>query len=184
MMKFTQSNAIEGDMESINYLIKKIHENAISHGWWEEERSRDEIFALIHSELSEALEEYRNSKPMIYYMDGKPEGIAVELADAVIRILDYIGRKQDDNHFHYHYNYQHYKVNILEKDSLPELVVCCHRYITEAYIAEVVEWMMFEKCIYNIQKWLESNGINLEKIIKIKHEYNKTRPYRHGGKII
>lgn len=67
--------------------------------------------ALIHSELSEALEEERAGNrirpgdpvPMIYYSGGgyvataptkccvKPEGVAVELADAVIRIADLCG---------------------------------------------------------------------------------------------
>lgn len=27
-------------------------------------------------------------------------------------------------------------------------------------------------------------GIDLEKMVKIKHEYNKSRPHRHGGKVI
>jgi NTP pyrophosphatase (non-canonical NTP hydrolase) len=43
---------------------------------------------LVVSELSEAVEEYRNRKPVYYVVNGKPEGIIVELADAVIRIAD------------------------------------------------------------------------------------------------
>jgi hypothetical protein len=27
-------------------------------------------------------------------------------------------------------------------------------------------------------------GIDIEAIIKEKHEYNKSRPYKHGGKVI
>lgn len=100
------------------------------------ERELPEILMLCVSELAEALEEYRAGKPNIYYnvegeeilyADGeacekherrKPEGVAVELADCMIRILDYCGHA----------------------------------------------------------------GIDIEEAIRIKHEYNKTRPYRHGGK--
>ena len=125
----------------MNTLSQEIHENAVSHGWWEEERGFPEVLALCHSELSEALEEYRDGKPPIYAItncqacndeaytcdeikdtfnciQAKPEGVAVELADCIIRILDYCGHAD----------------------------------------------------------------IDIETAIRAKMEYNKTRPYRHGGK--
>lgn len=140
-------------MKGLNDLAKVIHENAVEHGWWDTERSFPEVIALIHSELSEALEEYRDGRPLLYFpcnagglcvddrpeenvscgsrpydpenpeapcsaRSKKPEGVAVELADAIIRILDYCGYA----------------------------------------------------------------GIDIEEAIAIKHEYNKSRPYRHGGK--
>jgi NTP pyrophosphatase (non-canonical NTP hydrolase) len=137
----------------MNAMAKEIHENAKKHGWWETEgleyvwrRNAGELLMLCVSELAEALEEYRDGKPPLYYVvemrdenggkypairedvyntcaneewkGEKPEGFAVELADCIIRILD----------------------------------------MAEAY------------------------GFDMERIISLKHEYNKTRPYRHGGK--
>ena len=80
---------------TIKELIERAHENAVKHGWWDNDRSFAEQIALMHSELSEALEESRNgNKPTeIYYSYGnKPEGIPIELADCIIRIFDTCGK--------------------------------------------------------------------------------------------
>lgn len=95
----------------IKTLVAKAHENAVKHGFWEPILEFGTAIALIHTELSEALEEMRagnrirpgSPTPMKYYSGGgyvatdptkccvKPEGVAVELADAVIRIADLCG---------------------------------------------------------------------------------------------
>lgn len=73
------------------------HSIAVSKGWWSEGKSNTftEQLMLQVSELSEALEEYRNGYKYteIYYEQDsqnidKPEGIPIELADCVIRIFD------------------------------------------------------------------------------------------------
>jgi NTP pyrophosphatase (non-canonical NTP hydrolase) len=71
---------------------------AIQHGWDFEEREIPEKIALMHSELSEALEEYRKRNMKMYYLPDspKPEGFAVELADLLIRVFHMAGRLQLD----------------------------------------------------------------------------------------
>jgi NTP pyrophosphatase (non-canonical NTP hydrolase) len=84
--------------ERINYLVYEVHQANVKAGWWTDiqtgeslvgKRNVGELLALVHSEISEALEAHRKD-----LMDDKlphRKGIEVELADAVIRIFDLAG---------------------------------------------------------------------------------------------
>lgn len=85
-----------GPSFSIQELIDLSWQNAEDKGWHSIGKSFGEDMALLHSEVSEALEEYRNGhKPdETYYhpedlsMIKKPEGIPSEFADILIRLGD------------------------------------------------------------------------------------------------
>lgn len=81
--------------QELSNLKEKCWEIAEEKGWHDKHRSFGDLIALCHSELSEALEEFRkhglDPEFMMYtYASNmeKPEGIAVELADLLIRIFD------------------------------------------------------------------------------------------------
>lgn len=114
----------------INEMAQKAYQTAEEHGFHPKNRklTHERIssrLALIHSEISEALEVVREKRkkrfgnPLETYFpwcNGKPEGFVIELADAMIRIGD-----------------------------------------------------LAQEC-----------DVNLEKAVKVKMEYNKTRPRKHG----
>lgn len=112
-------------MGELNQLAEIMHRLACDHGFFDEDfvRDFDGMIANVHGECSEALFEWRNGHDFteVYYNEDKPtkpEGIPIELADIIIRVLD--------------------------------------------------------MCMYY--------GIDIEKAIETKFQYNVTRPHRHGGK--
>lgn len=96
---------------NLNDLAKDNHQNSIEKGWYEPEPTVPELLCMIHSEVSEVVDAYRN---------GRDDEIGEELADIILRTLDLSAHMEIDIH---------------------------------------------------------STVLN-------KLEYNKTRPYRHGGKKI
>lgn len=211
-------------MTNLGEFAKEVHRNAVEHGWWETERPFGEVAALIHSEWSEALEEYRAGRQLVWYAckEGndehpctlkdeydclnfndmehcehrgkKPEGIAVELIDGVIRILDFIGyvgaedkvltETIDETISYIDSEMRYYCAD----DDFPVFIARLHNVISAASVASFAgernEYLVYgiTEAVAMVLWWVKSKGLDPEAIMIAKHEYNKSRPYKHGKK--
>lgn len=196
-----------------NDFAREVHAVAVDKGWWDKPVSFDDVICdcLVH--LGRAYEEHRNGRPNLYYpcnaggvceadkTDGAmdcgsrvinpdhpeiycmaksktPSGVAVELADCVLRLLDCAAQRgfsiavfnvyvdTDFTRFICSVSWQLTCIN--QAANVKDGLVCGH----------------INHAISLILSWAAREGVDLESILRSKHEYNKTRPYRHGGKVL
>ena len=159
-----------------------VYQTAVDHGWHESKREFPEIACLIHSELSEALEELRKPDNPDYYTgeNGKPEGFWVELADCIIRILDWMGDEKQEPRL---VNMQDVKA-MSESDRVATIAVS-HIAVSRAlerYLKGDVPGATFwlNVTITLIVAQFEAEGQFVEDTIVAKDRFNKSRPYKHG----
>lgn len=191
-------------MNELNALRDEVFSINKSNGWHNEERSFGELIALVHSEASEALEDYRAGHPVnkVWYeyknedgsidkvsgfirngVLGKPCGIPSELADVVIRILDICGLYGWDIEF------KHFKKIKIYPMKYASHLASIHKSLSDAYNDNKDTFTdpaatYLDVAIQEVEFICQQHNINLDQIIRKKLEYNKTRGYKHGGKVI
>ena len=137
----------------IKEFAHEVHENAKAHGWWDEERSFGDLIALCHSELSEALEEYRN------------------------------GRKPTETYYSCHAPI----TKPVTTEGFKGCPVCsdpCNNQCSGHYGKMEGIPSELADVIIRVLDMAEHYGIDIETALIEKHAYNKTRPYKHGGKVM
>lgn len=161
-------------------LADLINQWAQWKGWNDVERTSREITLLFKSEVAEAFEEHRKGKYEVYFSTDdrgfqKPEGFYTEIADLAIRVLHHCGLTQADQGAWWSYKPENYSIanwadsiEILwtldsacwvSVDSMRDILVVCNAYLAK-------------------------QGQSLMGLIKQKMEYNLTRAYRHGNKLV
>lgn len=195
---------------NINALAAEAHANAVRHGFWAVPDVEERLIALLHCELSEAIQAEREEQPMFYSIcerwDGttdkctlltlnvcaeypvdaltdngkhcsyrKPDGIAVELADFVIRLLDYAAGNR--------IGIPRNRLILETYSSLPALVNHLHFQINEVERhSKPLQGCIIADSINTVRAYLHEQGIDLWSVVREKMDYNKTRPALHGKK--
>lgn len=81
----------EMSAKTITEWQRRVYATAASKGWHREPLDIWTALGNIHAEVSEAWEEARKpgyAPKLIYLVEGKPEGLAIELADIVMRVMN------------------------------------------------------------------------------------------------
>jgi len=191
-------------MKKVNWneLRDKVHENAISKGFWngqDEDYSLPKKLALIHFEVSEALEADRKDRHagdldaengMLIEEMGWNEWFESyikdtfedELADVVIRCLDLCGKLKIDIDRWMKEEYSDVKDELLDLglSSISEKLFMIHGCITFSMIGETIAKSGIQMIITSTIFISEQLNIDLLTHINLKMRYNSTREYKHG----
>jgi hypothetical protein len=181
---------------TIEELCRRSHDIAVSKGWHEQVRSFGEAVALFHSEVSEALECFRDPSRQPgdtwHSEGGKPEGMVFELADLLIRI----GDTAEDLGIPVYAAMVNHCVSDLgvgfegDPETIPEQLAGIHMSLSLACQSSML-WHVSEggdaanylaDAMEKTGYLCRSNGWDLEAAVEEKMRYNETRAHRHGGK--
>jgi len=86
---------LENLAEGLEEFGNEVHKNAVDKGWYDNPKSDVESIALMITELAEAIEAIRNGNPPDKHVP-EMDNLSVELADCVIRILDFAAYNKID----------------------------------------------------------------------------------------
>lgn len=144
----------------LHELVSRSFDQAVRSGWQDPAPTFGEHIALIHSELSEALESFRNKEPLLWY---KKE---VETTPGKFAAVKFANTSAD-----------------FEVTESGELMLGRGRAVTITMKPEGVASELADVLI-RIGHLAGALGADLELAVEEKMQYNATRPRRHGGKVL
>jgi NTP pyrophosphatase (non-canonical NTP hydrolase) len=193
-------------VKTLKQMQAEVIENNIALGWRDKPVSRGEAMCMLHSEVTEMLEAWRDygfadatgagvcEDPQhgdstwdhlcpVTSRPPKPEGVGSEAADVLIRWLDdcdlFGVDISDPGHLP---GPEHVDL----KGSFPEQLNRLHDLISRASQADTPGQLQvrFGFILAYLRRLCTAHGIDLEAEYERKVAFNRTRPYRHGNKPI
>jgi hypothetical protein len=190
----------------IDDLSASIHAINVSKGFWEggpAAKNKPEALELMHTELTECFDYWRTGSGMPDDKLKHRPGWAVEIADAVIRLLDYAGayglmpgtlytkiRSGESNPVIFLGNFYE---GLLELNA--EIDMICEHLRKPNKKAHLRAWYSYpahldhvlsdhERLVGQLLRSLEwfasQRGVDIWTIVKEKVAFNNGRPYKHG----
>lgn len=175
-------------------LITTSHEIAKSKGWWDEEVDLDINLLNIFAEFFEAWEAARIDgfdRPIYTSENGKPEGLAVEFADMIIRGCDLLGylagpEDADVTALANRINQLGSSAPLIQVHLEGKTMAQKMHYLFGFLINTRMAGLDVEKnAIYFVAAtyaFCDDLGLPVDEAIRLKISYNRTRSYRHGSK--
>lgn len=165
----------------------KIFDINVKNGWHNTERTKLEFEMLIVTEIAEAAEDIRNGNNKLTYEQpkNKPVGLPSEIADIIIRSIDYLAFKKQS--LGSYFKLYPFSDDLIQQDfrfdlhSDLEAMYYFTHLITRTYKqdAPFSVYMLIVCCLF----YAETKNWDMKKIIDEKLAYNAKRGYRHGGKL-
>ena len=166
---------------NLHEFMKETRENSKLKGFHDKrtqsEKTRLAMQALTGSEIGEATDAVRDGDLKLRFNDeGKPLGLPSEIADIVIRELDYVGQfnRTFDEPDHDGKPHSLYEAPLDAEQMLAWLGLIQADMVIQDHT------MMLQHC-YDFAK---QAGFDLDNVLMLKHQYNCTRPIMHGGKAL
>lgn len=196
-------------------MTAEIRENNIAKGWRSAAggpggNTLGDYIALLHTEVAEAVEAYRDHRladatgpdtpvyatdedsmgnyPQQGWQPGKPEGVGSEFADILIRLLD------TSDVFSFEVSDPDFELGdiadlypMLSDPGLPELVTFAddmawlHRRIDQVWTDATIAPAWALRALVTVAR---KYGIDMDREYARKIAYNRSRAFRHGGRAL
>lgn len=190
-------------MKNLNDLSKRIHDNAVKHGFWVERPSGEHCLMLVITEIAEMVEADRKGNiavikhirkqnnlaaaqkvHMVDEVDNAPDFNAAfienikdtmedEMADVAIRLLDLAGELGMDFDKLNEMRYH----RAFDRFTFTENAFALCKGLSRDNI-NIFKRIQFG--LHYITGWAKSQGVNLDWHIEAKMRFNATRPMKHG----